>query len=102
MTINIPGSTWGFEVTNPRGITVGDVLAKLCETMNYIVSNTEYQGFPQTTRDMAYALARRRGDQGGFKSGIRRVDFMSGNRFFVGLSKSRHGFTWDANFASLA
>jgi hypothetical protein len=103
MTINISGSPWTFEVTNARGIKVRDILAKVCETMNYNVGNTEFQAFQPAIRNAAVASFQcRGGDQGGFQNGLKRFDFMSGNRFFVGLRRSRDGYSWDTSFASLA
>ncbi|KIM84493.1 hypothetical protein PILCRDRAFT_87417 [Piloderma croceum F 1598] len=101
MVINIPSSPWKVEIVHARGITVRDILAKLCETMNYRVGNPEFLSFDQTVRNVAYAsFNRRNGTQ--FQDGLNRFDFLGGNRFFVGLTKARDGYSWDANFASLA
>src|ERR1700733_12270310 len=46
MILNIKGfPQWFIEVVNPYGVTVGDVLARICETMNCSVSNTEFSTF---------------------------------------------------------
>jgi hypothetical protein len=103
MFINIPGSPWTFDITNARGVTIRDVLSMICETMNYNVGNTEFQAFDQTIRNIAStSFQQRGGSNAGFKSGLRRFDFMGNNKFFVGLRKARDGFSWDANFALLA
>jgi hypothetical protein len=93
MSVNIPGLPWNFEVASARGITVRDVLAKLCETMDSHVGNTEFQLFDLATRNLASASFMARG-----RNGMRRFDFVSGTRCFAGLIKARDGFSWDAFF----
>lgn len=102
MVIHISGSPWNFEIINARGITVRDILARLCEAMNYNVGNPEFLMFDQGVRNIAtFSFHQRSGDQG-FQNGMKRFDFLGGNRFFVGLRKARDGHGWDASFASLA
>ena len=99
MVINIPSSPWKIEIMHARGITVRDILVRLCETMSYRVGNPEFLAFDQRVRDVASASFSKRNGQ--FRDGLNRFDFLGGNRFFVGLTKARDGYSWDANFASL-
>jgi hypothetical protein len=98
MVINIPSSPWKVEIMHARGITVRDILVRLCEAMSYRVGNPEFHSFDQMVRNMASTSFYKRNGQ----DGLNRFDFLGGNRFFVGLTKARDGYSWDANFASLA
>lgn len=101
--INIPGySRWAFEVTNPRGVTVRDVLVKICETMKYRVGNPEFNSFDKPTRDAATFSFHQRGqiDQTAFAQGLQRFDFLRQGKFFIGLTRGRESAnSWDASFA---
>lgn len=69
---------WSIEVSNPRGVTVLDVLLKIREALQRGVSPQE-------------------------ATGVKRVDFLGPKVFFAGLSPSMDGQNrWDAHFVPTA
>lgn len=96
MILNIKGfPQWFIEVVNPYGVTVGDVLARICETMNYSVSNTEFNTFGNGMRTLASnSFAQRQNDQNALTQGVQRSDCME-RKLFVGLQASVNSYSWD-------
>lgn len=69
---------WSIEVSNPRGVTVTDVLVRIREALYRGVSPQE-------------------------ATGVKRVDLLGPNVFFAGLSPSLDGQNrWDVHFVSTA
>lgn len=104
MIINIPGSnqSWSFEVTNPYGVTVRDVLSKLCDRMKRQVGHAELAAFSTSAREVATQSFQQRSNTAAYGQGLVRFDFLGSNRFFIGLTRARDGScNWDACFARL-
>lgn len=94
---------WTIEVMNPYGVTVRDVLAKICEAMKYPINNTEFNAFSASKRTSASTLyaQRSQGDQNTLSQGLYRCDFMGQHKFFVGLQASPGSYSWDIYFDTL-
>lgn len=92
---------WVIEVVNPRGVTVNNVLAMICETLNQSVASHEMQ---RSSRAVNAAIdssrARSRADPREHTQGVKRVDFLGPKVFFTGLARARDGSdSWEIHFA---
>ncbi|KAG1731556.1 hypothetical protein EDB19DRAFT_1912465 [Suillus lakei] len=102
MIITVPElPAWMIEVVNPRGVTVNDVLAKICETLNRSVAPHEMQ---RSSRAVNAAIdsfrARSRADPCEHAQGVKRVDFLGPKVFFAGLARTRDGSdSWEIHFS---
>ncbi|KAI5989590.1 hypothetical protein EDD15DRAFT_2284296 [Pisolithus albus] len=91
---------WSIEVSNPRGVTVLDVLLKIREALQRGVSPQEAT-VSHTVSE--YFRARTRADPREYAQGVKRVDFLGPKVFFAGLSPSMDGQNrWDAHFVPTA
>lgn len=95
--IRFPGFPyWSVEVTNPRGVTVHDVLVRIRETLNRSVSPQEASVSPLASE---YFRARTHADPREYAQGVKRIDMLGQNVYFAGLSQSRDGPNhWDVHF----
>lgn len=94
--------TWTIDVTNNSGVTVGDVLATICYTMQTPVTSYEFSQFNPDSQSKAsqYFIARTAGNEAAYKQGVIRCDFVGRTRFFVGLVRARDGSDcWDLQLA---
>lgn len=94
--------TWTIDVTNRNGVTVGDVLATLCYTMQTPVTSNEFSQFRPDDQGAAtqYFTARTAGNEAAYKQGLIRCDFVGRKRFFVGLVRAHDGSDrWDLQLA---
>lgn len=102
MIITVPElPAWIIEVVNPRGVTVNNVLAMICETLNQSVASHEMQ---RSSRAVNAAIdsfrGRSRADPREHAQGVKRVDFLGPKVFFAGLARARDGSdSWEIQFA---
>ncbi|KIJ59990.1 hypothetical protein HYDPIDRAFT_117902 [Hydnomerulius pinastri MD-312] len=92
--------SWPIEVVNARGVTVSDVLVRIRDVLNRSVSpmETAVSGIASE-----YFRARTRADPREFAQGVKRMDFLGPNVFFLGLSRAYDGQDrWDVHFSSSA
>ncbi|KAI6000311.1 hypothetical protein F5J12DRAFT_845226 [Pisolithus orientalis] len=91
---------WSIEVSNPRGVTVTDVLVRIREALHRGVSPQEAT---VSSTASEYFRARTRADPREYAQGVKRVDLLGPNVFFAGLSPSLDGQNrWDVHFVSTA
>lgn len=91
---------WSIEVSNPRGVTVTDVLVRIREALYRGVSPQEAT---VSSTASEYFRARTRADPREYAQGVKRVDLLGPNVFFAGLSPSLDGQNhWDVHFVSTA
>ncbi|KIO08708.1 hypothetical protein M404DRAFT_63127, partial [Pisolithus tinctorius Marx 270] len=87
---------WSIEVSNPRGVTVTDVLVRIREALYRGVSPQEAT---VSSTASEYFRARTRADPREYAQGVKRVDLLGPNVFFAGLSPSLDGQNrWDVHF----
>ncbi|KAH7920766.1 hypothetical protein BV22DRAFT_1073441 [Leucogyrophana mollusca] len=96
---------WPIEVANPRGVTVTDVLGRIRDVLNRPVTQHELvTQFPWAATSAAESFrARTRADPGEYAQGVKRLDIIGPNYFFVGLTRARDGQDrWDIHFSASA
>jgi hypothetical protein len=102
MAIHLSPHPWDIDVVNVRGITVRDILNQICDAMHFHVGQSEFMALDHSGRLAATsAFQGRDGANSVHQSGLRRFDFLGGDRFFIGLAKARDGSSWHANFGTL-
>lgn len=102
MTVNIE-NMWTIYVTNPHGVTIGDVLVQVCSAMKSPLSNPEYNALnsaARTTADEGWQL-RAQVDPNALTQGVLRLDVMGQRKYFLGLQASTTSYgVWVSNFTA--
>jgi len=87
---------WGCKITNPRYITVGDVLEALHRMLSVVVSAAEWDETPAGMRwKVEGAYQWRKGRSRDASTSIKRVDYLLGKTQFGGLAPTDSDYVWE-------
>jgi hypothetical protein len=101
--LNFPAfPKWSLQVSNPMGVTVYDVLIKIYEMLHHRVGKDEFAAFPPQLQNNASSAFNFRvsRDPTEHVHGIKRIDVVYPNIFFVGLALAADGYRWDVHLST--
>ncbi|THH06420.1 hypothetical protein EW146_g9613 [Bondarzewia mesenterica] len=97
LVLMVQGLSWSFEVSNPYGLSVSDVLSAIYHNLHYPTNGQDYEQNRHAQSSAGRAFQRRA--TAAPNDGLRRVDFLGSRTRFAGLSKASDGTDrWTVHF----